>query len=355
MLFQDRLKQAFKQQELGGTDGHRRKRKTISSDVKESETDEKAEANKIKEEERDEKPKPKKKSLPPPMGYAELIKLAEKKQYEPVIIEVKPKDEELRPMTKRQQQEYIREKERKEQREKNSIKDQEVKKTGIVSLPSKTTKTQPNKIVKTSEKSVTPNPIPDKSILKTALTTYKKINNKPNDKHNLEKTDSSKCISKDELLEERKKLEIERRELERMRRIIEEEKKKLTQCRNKQEDVKCQIKSNKISSKPKVVNKQLTCKDVKPRQLPPADLKVQSTVNDKPKQFPPPDVRPIKRKQIVKKSAPNKRKFTYNIKYVNHIKCVIYKCVKEGFQSRSFKKLISFAKIKKYNISKICC
>ncbi|XP_014473484.1 PREDICTED: protein SPT2 homolog [Dinoponera quadriceps] len=295
----DRLKQAFKQQELGGSDGHRRRKKVTALDVREPEADEKTEVNKIKEE--DEKPKLKKKSLPPPLHFAELLKLAEKKQHEPVYVEVKPKVEESRPMTKRQQQEYIKEKERKEQREKNP---ETVKKLSVVNTPSKPTKTQSNNILKASEKP--PNPVSDKNILRTTLTIPKKINNKSNGKHNSEKTDLDK--SKNDILEERKKLEAERRQLEDMRRVIEEEKKKLAQ---KQEDVKSQVKfSNKVSSKLKVADKQIPYKGVKPRQLPPADLKLHSSLaNDKPKQLPPPDIKSMKHKQIVKKlSASNKRR-----------------------------------------------
>ncbi|EFN81686.1 Protein SPT2-like protein, partial [Harpegnathos saltator] len=305
----DRLKQAFKQQELGGTDGHRRKRKITSLNVRESETDEKLETKKVKEEEKNEKPKIKKKLQPPPIDFAELLKLAEKKQHEPVLVEVKPKVEELRPMTKRQQQEYMREKERKEQREKNS---ETNKKLSTISTPSKPIKTQSNKIPKTIQKPITSNTnIPDKSILRTALTVSKKINSKPNGKHSLEKTDSSKSPLKNDLLEERKKLEAERKQLEEMRRVIEEERKKLAQSQNKQEDSKSQVKSsNKVLSKSKVADKQVSCKDVKPRQFPLVDLKLHSSlINDKPKQFPSSDIRSMKNKQIVKKpSASNKRR-----------------------------------------------
>lgn len=244
------------------------------------------------------------------MDFAELLKLAEKKQHEPVIVEVKPKVEELRPMTKRQQQEYMREKERKEQRERNS---ETIKKSNIASTPSKSTDIRSHKISKISEKPVTPDSMLDKSILKSALTIPKKIN-KANDKHSLEKSDSNKDLSKNELLEERKKLEAERRQLEEMRRVIEEEKKKLTQNRNKHEEMKCQLKSSsRISSKSKITDKQISDKDIKPRQFPPADLKLHSSlITDKPKQFLPSDIRSMKHKQIIRKStAPNKRKLTY--------------------------------------------
>ncbi|XP_029161346.1 protein SPT2 homolog [Nylanderia fulva] len=309
----DRVKQALKQQELEENSGHRRKRKSSASNVKETdvkEIDEKMEknvANKIKEENKDEKPKSKKKSLPPPMAFADLLKLAEKKQHEPVMIEVKPKVEEERPMTKRQKMEYIQEKERKEQREK---KDLETNKKTNIGNTNKPSKTQLNKMLKTDEKSPILNSLLNKSCSSKAATTIsKKVIDKSNEKQNAE--NSNKVSSKNELLEERKKLEAEKRQLEEMRRAIEEEKKKLAQSKNKQEDVKFHS-SNKEMAKSKnsnSVDKQIS-KHIKPRQIPPSDLKVHSSsTNNKVKQFPPPDVRPIKSKEIMKKSrTSNKRR-----------------------------------------------
>lgn len=309
----DRVKQALKQQELEESSGHRKKRKSSVLNVKETEVEEKVDKNnkeinnkevnnKIKED-KDEKPKVKRKSLPPPMGFAELLKLAETKQHEPVVIDVKPKVENERPMTKRQKMEYLHEKERKEQREK---KDLEVnKKTNITSTSTKPDKTQLNKVPKATEKSVI---TPNKSISKSTVTS-KQIIDKSDDKHNIEKSNLDQSSSKNELLEERKKLEAERRQLEEMRRTIEEEKRKLAQSKSKLEDVRSEP-SNKLNiTKPKTINKQ-TSKDIKPRQFPPSDLKLPaptSSANTKPKQFPPPDVRPPKSKAVVKK-APNKRR-----------------------------------------------
>lgn len=335
----------MKQQELEENSGHRKKRKSSALNVKETESDEKAEKNnkevnnKVKED-KDEKPKVKKKSLPPPMGFAELLKLAEKKQHEPVVIEIKPKVENERPMTKRQKIEYIQEKERKEQREKKNSekkdsqkkdsekkdsekKDSEKKdleankKTNVTSASSKLDKTQLNKVPKTNEKSVIVNSMPNKSTCKVATTISKQITDKLDDKHNIEKSNSSKSSSKNELLEERKKLEAERRQLEEMRRAIEEEKRKLIQSKNKLEDIKSQP-SNKLNvTKPtKSINKQTLSKDIKSRQFPPSDLKLQSSLaNIKPKQFPPSDVRPMKSKTVVKKAS-NKSEFTN--KFINY-------------------------------------
>lgn len=322
-MLQDRVKQALKQQELEESSGHRKKRKSSVLNVKQTEVEEKVEDNKdvnnqIKEDkdkdkDKDEKPKVKRKSLPPPMGFAELLKLAAVKQHEPVVIEVKPKVDNERPMTKRQKVEYMHEKERKEQREK---KDLEVnKKTSVTNAPNKPDKIQSNRVSKASEKSVISNSMPNKST-KCATTISKQITDKSNDKHNIEKLNLNKSSSKNELLEERKKLEAERRQLEEMRRVIEEEKKKLAQSK-KLEDVKSEP-SNKLNvTKPKSISKQIS-KDIKPRQHPPSDSKLQSALtNIKPKQFPPPDVKPIKAKTVIKKAS-NKSK--YNSKLCDTIK-----------------------------------
>lgn len=304
-------------QELEESSGHRRRKKSSALNIKETEVDEKAEKNdnevkdKIKEE-KNEKPKVKRKSLPPPsMGFAELLKLAEVKQHEPVVIEVKPKVDNERPMTKRQKMEYMQEKERKEQREKKDL--EANKKTSVMSAPSKMQldKMQLNKIPKASEKPVisTYKNSTYKNTFKVETTISKQVTDKSDDKHNIEKSNLNKNSSKNELLEERKKLEAERKQLEEMRRAIEEEKRKLAQSKNKLEDTKSQpTKLNLI--KPKTVNKQIS-KDIKPQQkkFPPSDLKLQSSLANKPKQSL--DVRLLKSKPIVKKAS-NKSKITYN-------------------------------------------
>ncbi|XP_011859018.1 PREDICTED: protein SPT2 homolog [Vollenhovia emeryi] len=306
----DRVKQALKQQELEESSGHRKKRKSSVLNVKITEFDEKAETDdkdvkdKVKED-KDEKPKVKRKSLPPPMDFAELLKLAAVKQHEPVVIEIKPKVENERPMTKRQKMEYIQEKERKVQREK---KDLEVKKK--TSASSKQDKTQLNKIPKASEKSVISNSTSNKSVSKVATTISKQVTDKSDNKYNIEKSKSNKSSPKNELLEERKKLESERKQLEEMRRAIEEEKKKLAQSKSKLENMKSQP-SNKLNlTKPKTINKQISSSDIKPRPFPPSDLKLQPSLANtnlaNPKVFPPPDVRPLKSKTV--KKASNKRR-----------------------------------------------
>ena len=313
-MLQDRVKQALKQQELEESSGHRKKRKSNISNIKETEIEEKVEKNnkeinnKVKEvrENKDEKPKVKKKSSLPPIGFAELLKLAEVKQHEPVVVEVKPKVENERPMTKRQKMEHIQERERKEQREKKDL--EANKKT---STSSKLDKTQVNRIPKTNEKSVISNSTLNK-MSKCATTIPKQITDKFDIKHNIEKSNSNKSSFQNELLEERKKLEAERRQLEEMRRAIEEEKKKLVHSKNKIENVKSEPCDKLNITKSKSINKQIS-KDIKSRQYPPSDLKLQSTLaNTKPKQFSPSDVRSTKSNTVVKKIS-NKSNFIYKL------------------------------------------
>ncbi|KAH0947247.1 hypothetical protein HN011_007642 [Eciton burchellii] len=285
----DRVKQALKQQELEENNGHRRKRKSCALTAKETQdrkTEENIE-NKVKEEDKNYKIKSERK-MPPPMEFAELLKLAEKKQYEPVIIDIKPKIDEERPMTKRQRKEweYLQEKERRERERMNS---QILKKTNSTS--SKSNKTQLNKIPK---KPLNINSTQNKNSLKPIANISEKIIDKSNNKHSTEKVQN---ISKDDLLEERKRLEIERRHLEEMRRAIEEEKKRLAQTKNKQANAKSQP-SNAIITKSKLIDKQIT-KNIKLRSSPSEDLK--SLSNNKSKQFSLPDIKPVKSKKIAKK------------------------------------------------------
>jgi len=301
----------LKQQELEESSGHRKKRKLSilkETEIEEKEKNSKEVNDKVKEN-KDEKSKVKRKSLPPPMGFAELLKLAEVKQHEPVVIEVKPKVENERPMTKRQKMEHIQEKERKEQREKKNLETN--KKTSITNASSKLDKTQLNKIPKTNEKFVISNSASNKITSKCATTTSKQITDKSDDKHNIEKSNLNKSSFKNELLEERKKLEAERKQLEEMRRAIEEEKRKLVQSKIKIEDIKSESSNRLNVTKPKSINKQISSKDVKPRQFSPSDLKLQPSLANI-KQFPPSDVRSMKSKTVIKK-ATNKSKFTYKL------------------------------------------
>lgn len=294
----------MKQQELEENNGHRRKRKSSVLNAKEIQLDKKTEKNiddKVKEEDKNNKPKPERKMLPPPMEFAELLKLAEKKQHEPVIIEIKPKVDEERPMTKRQKKEwtYIQEKEKREQREKMNL--QITKKTNNMNTSNKSSKIQLSKI---SKKSPNLNSVQNKNSLKDTVSISKKIIDKSNDKHSMGKIQDT---SKDDLVEERKRLEAERRHLEEMRRSIEEEKRKLAQNKSKQANAKSQL-SNIITAKSKPIDKQGSSKDIKSRSFPSKDLKSSPLLNtNKSKQVSLP-------KQVIKKPLmfDKKREFVYN-------------------------------------------
>ncbi|KAK0086115.1 hypothetical protein PV325_003754 [Microctonus aethiopoides] len=285
----DRVKLALKQQEIEESLPHRRKRKSGDITAKESDRDsprEKNSSEKDKNIEKDDKPKAKKRPvMPPPMDFVSLLKLAEKKQHEPVVIEVKPKPkvEELeRPMTKKQKKQYLKETDWKDKKDRD--RNVEVPKTtNSLNELNKPTKLPVNKIPKVNHSSKpTTSIISEKSQLKPSSSHVKKIPERSVDKS------ASKSSVKDEILEERRKLEAEKRELESMRRLIEEEKKKLAlQSKNKKLEerrpsnvptVKA-IKTNEKINKP-LINP----KEVKPRQFPPADVK--------PRQFPPSDVKP---------------------------------------------------------------
>ncbi|XP_006618169.1 protein SPT2 homolog [Apis dorsata] len=308
----DRVKQALKQQEEEETLGHRRKRKIL---VKETETElqEKVEKDiKDDKKERDEKPKSKKKPIPPPIDFTELLKIAEKKQHEPIIIDVKPKnDEPERLMTKKQMKEYAKEKEWRERKEqRNKLGNVNNKEASIVA--SKSNKIQDNrnntncnnKVSNVSEKINTVpailNKIPSKI---TGL--QSSTNKKPIDKINLNKLNInnkcniSKVSEKDILLEERKKLEIERKKLEEMRQTIEEEKKKLKISKTHIEDIK-NAKCDKSVSKMKILDKQELLKNSQKESLKSnvTKCRVSQTINDKIKQFPPADLKSIKSKHV---------------------------------------------------------
>ncbi|XP_075234755.1 uncharacterized protein LOC142332293 [Lycorma delicatula] len=90
----------------------------------------------------EEEPKPKKfkKPAPPPMDFSQLLKIAEQKQHEPIVIEKKPvaDDEENKPMTKKQRLEYLREKEARIQRERRELEDKMRRKSHQARRPSPT-------------------------------------------------------------------------------------------------------------------------------------------------------------------------------------------------------------------------
>ncbi|KAK2578942.1 hypothetical protein KPH14_011147 [Odynerus spinipes] len=327
----DRVKQALKQQEIEEALGHRRKRKSSSLGVKESEYDEQDEKvpdKKPKEQEKaekDEKPKPKKKTLPPPMDFGELLKLAEKKQHEPVVLDVKPKVEEPeRLMTKKQMKEYMKEKEWRERKELQARGIDVTKKNNTSAEVNKSNKPNtPKSTSKTNEKTPIDSSVQQKNLSTTTTAQAKKIpmksNNVLSEKSNLiTKSSVAKNSMKDELLEERKKLEAEKRKLEEMRKAIEKEKMQLAQSKIKQEESKSQVKnSNKVVIPTKSIDKQVLSKDIKSKQASvPGKLQQSSMLNGKPKQFPPPDVRSLKPKvpggRVLKKGPLSNKRRIYD-------------------------------------------
>jgi protein SPT2 len=97
---------------------HKRKRKTKEEKLKETGGADKSQSQPDYdktteyEEEMPEKPAKSRRLPPPPqMDFHELLKVAEKKQFEPIKIVPKVTDDDERPMTKKQRAEYIKEKE----------------------------------------------------------------------------------------------------------------------------------------------------------------------------------------------------------------------------------------------------
>ncbi|XP_017752731.1 PREDICTED: protein SPT2 homolog isoform X2 [Eufriesea mexicana] len=311
----DRVKQALKQQEVEEALGHRRKRKLSVKEV-ETEPEEKVEKDvKDDKKEKEEKSKAKRKPMPPPIDFTELLKIAEKKQHEPIIIEVKPKNEEPeRLLTKKQMKEYAKEKEwreRKEQRNKLGNASSKGNEGNVVTVnkPSKAPDNRnnsSNKIPKIAEKvtssPVIPNKIPSK-VTNLQSSTWKKGMEKSNiSKPSANKCNVSKTSERDILLEERKKLETERKKLEEMRQAIEEEKKKLRLSKTQNEEVK-NTKPEKCLPKIKVPEKQELSKNVNKEPAVPKITKPRVPLNDEVKQFPPADLKPIKPKQIPQKKT----------------------------------------------------
>ncbi|XP_076297001.1 protein SPT2 homolog isoform X1 [Lasioglossum baleicum] len=312
----DRVKQALKQQEVEEALGHRRKRKSSAKEteaepeekIEKSEKERFAQSEEKREKEKDEKPKPKKRPMPPPMDFNELLKIAEKKQHEPIVIEVKPKVEEPeRLMTKKQMKEYAKEKEWREKKEQRSKQACSSSKEGTttattnkLSKPQESrgimNKIESNKIPKISE-----SPILSKALQKTSSnaalqpSVSKKIaENKPSQN----KASIPKVSERDIILEERKKLESEKRKLEEMRQAIEEEKKKLKLSKSKIDEAK-NAKSDKSTVKPKVLEKQIPSTSVKQRETTANTMKprINQMPHEKFKQFPPTDLRPVRPKQ----------------------------------------------------------
>ncbi|KAH0557627.1 protein SPT2 homolog [Cotesia glomerata] len=348
----DRVKQALKQQELEASLPHRRKRKSEASrDDRESQDNSNERDNhnhsSNNSNNEEEKPKPKKRPLPPPIDFMSLLKIAEQKQHEPIIIEPKPKPKEEveRPMTKKQRIEYQKEKEYWDRRERQKNGDYkpspsssaEKDKSSVKSSTSSTgkipkvngAKVPSVKNDRPPEKEKT-----DKTPVKLAPTPKKIL-----DKKVSEKSSSSKPNSDLDVEEAERKINAEIRKLENAKRALKEQQERNLKKKAEERDnntrvnksngvnknngnnlTNSSVTSSSVSSgdgkklnvkddrngklKPEkhvdgktgkfppdvrprvpgdVKSRQFPPVDVKPRQFPPADVK--------PRQFPPPDVR----------------------------------------------------------------
>lgn len=116
-----------------------------------------------KEEKKEEKPNKPKFKAPPPMNFNDLLKIAEKKQFEPIVIEKKEKEDE-RLLTKKQKLEIERERER-----------QDRKRSGEISgrIPKLSNKGSGDE----SNKKVSFDPNVDKSSKKSDVSKPNKVNN----------------------------------------------------------------------------------------------------------------------------------------------------------------------------------
>lgn len=247
--------------------------------------------------------------MPPPMDFNELLKIAEKKQHEPIVIETKPKVEEPeRLMTKKQMKEYAKEKEWRERKEQRNKVNNSNSKEGTIST-SKPNKTQdPGGITNQINKNpkAIELPVLNKTLTKTPNVVQspipkKMVEKSTENKLNSNRVNNSKISERDIILEERKKLESEKRKLEEMRQAIEEEKKKLKLTKTKLVDTK-NVKPEKPAPKPKVLEKQLPSTSMKQKEISTTNAVKPRPIqmsNEKVKQFPPADLKPIKSKQLV--------------------------------------------------------
>ncbi|XP_051170540.1 protein SPT2 homolog [Leptopilina boulardi] len=242
----DRVKQALKQQEIDESQGHRRKRKSTTKnseeDTKIVTSDEKKTSDNTN---KSDKPKPKNRPLPPAMDFGQLLKLAAQKQHEPIVIEVKPKPEEPeRLMTKKQMKEYAREKESRDAREeRNRTLENNVSSNRLTvesNKPDKHSDSKSQESQKTKKISAEKIVIPKKPV----------ISSSDRNATNLKST-HQKSKHKDDISDERRKLEIERKKLEEMRRSIEEEKRKLNviKKKNNEEKTNTNVSTNKVPNK----------------------------------------------------------------------------------------------------------
>lgn len=177
------------------------------------------------------------------MDFGTLLKIAEKKQFEPIVIETKakPKPEEVeRPMTARQKKEFEKEREWREKkalREKNP----QLYKSLMEKKDAKSQQSNNNNNVNGKQANGVKSNVripklsngkaPERDPIKSKTNDVK---DRPKAQEKSKSDGTSKNLNREsadlermKLLEERRKIERERQELEEMRRKLQEEREKL--------------------------------------------------------------------------------------------------------------------------------
>ncbi|XP_065202237.1 protein SPT2 homolog [Planococcus citri] len=120
----DRVKAALLREEEEKFLPKKRKRKSKNGEAEEEDKSDDEKKDVEKEEKKEDTKNPSKFKIPkrnvqqpPPIDFQSLLKLAEKKQHEPIMIEKKVEEKPERPMTEKEKQEYLREKERRLRKE----------------------------------------------------------------------------------------------------------------------------------------------------------------------------------------------------------------------------------------------
>ncbi|GJQ65224.1 hypothetical protein Trydic_g7357 [Trypoxylus dichotomus] len=334
----DRVKAALEKEREEALLPHRRKRKHMDSG---GETEKHMDRNTEKssdnnteyepEYERKDYSKPKFKPAPR-VNFSDLLKLAEKKQFEPVVIEPK-KEEEERPLTKKQKKEMEREKEWRERKESRNKSPQE--KPPMANRIPKINESSAHPVDKSTKKVSFENPDTKKIPKVRESSDHQKLEknvgiakvDKVPSTSNIRKYPphtsemSKKCDVPQRLLNGVKhfvskpaeKARVENKgsnqapSIQKHRALIPSDKPKSTSLQELQRKVpipdnkvnqKQSMPPNGLKTKPSpphsLKSKQLPSNELKPKQFPPNDLKPkQLPPKDlKPKQFPPNDLRP---------------------------------------------------------------
>lgn len=309
------------------------------------------------------KPKPKPKPAPPPINFTDLLRMAEKKQFEPIVIEKKEVEEE-RPLTKKQKKELEREKEYLE-RKTNASHSKPSPNNRIPKLSSNNTnnnnraignipKLNESNVIKPSSNTkktssenksrlnseTSPNPKSSYDLQKKSTNGIKKREDvqkplkasdrsKPDDRFKKPMPPSTKPAASSSSYNPSPNRVIKKPEPTKSNNILE---KKSYLFDSKQNSVKSTPKPDGLAKRPLTVNngkakeysttdsklkqrlslksKEIPRNDLKPKEFPPRDMKPkQFPPRDlKTKQFPPPDVRrngPPKKKMLVQKGNVN--------------------------------------------------